>query len=438
MKTMRCSYDLASTLAKQMCNSLQTEWRERMEQTLKINKERLWSSLMEHARIGGRTDGGINREALTAEDGEGRDLFALWCRELGMDVGVDALGNMYATYAGTENDLKPIAMGSHLDTQPCGGKFDGVLGVLSGLEIIRTLHEKGMRTKRPLTIVNWTNEEGSRFVPSMAASGVYSGIFTMEDAVRWQDRDGVGFIKALRDIGYEGEEAVGQREFEAFLELHIEQGPVLEHNETMIGIVTGAQAMSYNTVVIKGREAHAGTTPMDMRLDPVAAFNRIAAACYARANEIEDARFTVGLIETTPESHSTIPHQVTFTLDLRHPRAGGLAALISVFEQAAAMERALGFIVEREEFGASPELSFDKACLAAIREAVEMCGYSSMDLISGAGHDAVYTTHVCPTAMVFTPCRGGISHNPAESITAEEAEAGTNVLMLAALKLANA
>lgn len=428
----------AWAIAMAACHDGREDRRGKVETSLRINKDRLWSSLMEHAKIGARSDGGINREALTSEDGKGRDLFASWCRELRMDVAVDALGNMFATYAGTDNNLKPIAIGSHLDTQPCGGKFDGVLGVLAGLEVVRTLHGAGIRTKRPITVVNWTSEEGSRFVPSMAASGVYSKIFTMNEAHTWKDRDGIGFIDALRDIGYEGDEPVGQRQFEAFLEVHIEQGPVLEKEGALVGIVTGAQAMSYNTVAIKGRESHAGTTPMDMRLDPVAAFTRITTACYAKANATQDGRFTIGLIETVPESHSTIPHQVNFTLDLRHPKADVLADLISTYEATAEKERTLGFEIERDEFGASPELAFDETCLNAIRDAVGACGYSSMELVSGAGHDAVYVTHACPTAMIFTPCKDGISHNPAESITPEEAEASTNVLLLAVLKLANA
>ena len=405
---------------------------------LRVDKARLWDSLMTHAQIGARDDGGINREALTPEDGKGRDLFADWCRDLGMEVAVDALGNMFATYAGTDNDLLPVALGSHLDTQPCGGKFDGVLGVLAGLEVVRTLHDAGLRTRRPITVINWTSEEGSRFVPSMAASGVYAGIFSMDEARTWTDREGIGFIEALRDIGYEGAEPVGDRKFAAFLELHIEQGPVLERKGAMVGVVTGAQAMSYNTVTIRGRESHAGTTPMDMRLDPVGAFTRIAAACYAKANATKDARFTVGLIDTTPESHSTIPNTVEFTLDLRHPKADVLADLIATYEAAAEVERALGFDIERDEFGASPELVFNETCVNAVRDAVKTCGYSAMELVSGAGHDAVYVTHVCPTAMIFSPCKDGISHNPAESITPEEAEAGANVLLQAALTLADA
>ncbi|MDJ1007849.1 MAG: Zn-dependent hydrolase [Paracoccaceae bacterium] len=409
-----------------------------MTQALRIDKDRLWASLMEHAQIGARSDGGINREALTPEDRQGRDLFASWCRELDMDVAVDALGNMFATYGGTDSDLLPVAIGSHLDTQPFGGKFDGVLGVLAGLEIIRTLHDAGKRTAHPICIVNWTSEEGSRFVPSMAASGVYSDVFSMAEARTWKDREGIGFIEALKAIDYEGAEPVGQRKFAAFLELHIEQGPVLERAGKQVGIVTGAQAMSFNNVTIRGRESHAGTTPMDMRLDPVAAFTRIAAACYEKAYAVAAGRFTVGLIETIPASHSTIPHQVNFTLDLRHPSESVLGEMKDVYEAAADRERASGYEISREEFGASPELAFDANCIAAIRDGVETCGYDAMNLVSGAGHDAVYVARVCPTAMIFTPCKDGISHNPAESITPEEAEAGTNVLLQATLSLANA
>lgn len=408
-----------------------------LDLSLRVSRDRLWDSLMEHAKIGARADGGIDREALTAEDKVGRDLFADWCRALDMQVAIDTLGTMFATYPGDEPGLDAVAIGSHLDTQPTGGKFDGVLGVLAGLEAIRTLHDAGIRTRRPLTIVNWTSEEGSRFVPSMAASGVYAGIFSMDDAGRWQDDNGIGFLEALRTIGYEGDEPVGQRRFAAFLEAHIEQGPVLEASGDVIGIVTGAQAMSFNTVTITGRESHAGTTPMDMRLDPVAAFTRISSALYEAVDEVPDARFTIGLIRTHPQSHSTIPNTIEFTLDLRHPTAEVLAGLIDIYEALAEAERNRGFTVTRNEFGASPELAFDTACVDAIRTAAHTFGYPAREIISGAGHDAVYVHHVCPTAMVFIPCAGGISHNPAESITPDHAEAAANVLLHAALRLAN-
>ncbi|MEO0382669.1 MAG: Zn-dependent hydrolase [Pseudomonadota bacterium] len=404
---------------------------------LRVSQERLWDSLMTHATIGARSDGGINREALTLEDKAGRDLFASWCRDLGMDIVIDSLGTMFATYAGHEPELKAVAIGSHLDTQPFGGKFDGVLGVLAGLEVVRTLHDAGERTRRSITIVNWTGEEGSRFVPSMAASGVYAGVFSSQDATAWKDAQDIGFLEALCAIGYDGTEMVGERKFAAFLEAHIEQGPVLEASGATIGVVTGAQAMSFNTVAITGRESHAGTTPMDMRLDPVAAFTRMSAALYDKSEQFSDARFTVGLVRTTPQSHSTIPRSLEFTLDLRHPKAEILAELIATYETLASDERTRGFDVVRTEFGASPELQFDLACVAAVRAASDACGYASQELISGAGHDAVYVARVCPTAMLFVPCKDGISHNPAESIMPNHAAAAANVLLHAAVRLAN-
>lgn len=404
---------------------------------MRVSQERLWDSLMEHAKIGARSDGGINREALTHEDKVGRDLFASWCRDLGMDIAIDSLGTVFATYAGHEPQLKAVAIGSHLDTQPFGGKYDGVLGVLAGLEVVRTLHDAGIRARRSITIVNWTSEEGSRFVPSMAASGVYAGVFLTQDAATWKDAQGIGFLEALRAIGYDGTETVGERKFSAFLEAHIEQGPVLEAGGATIGVVTGAQAMSFNTVAITGRESHAGTTPMDMRLDPVAAFTRISAALYDKVGQFSDARFTIGLIRTTPQSHSTIPRSLEFTLDLRHPKAEILAELIATYETLANDERTRGFDVARTEFGASPELQFDPTCVEAVRAASQACGYTSQELISGAGHDAVYIARVCPTAMLFIPCKDGISHNPAESISPNHAAAAANVLLQAAMRLAN-
>jgi N-carbamoyl-L-amino-acid hydrolase len=402
---------------------------------LRIDGARLWDSLMVHARIGGTPDGGINREALTADDAKGRDLFARWCRDEGMELGIDELGTMFATLPGTEPDAGALATGSHLDTQQTGGKFDGVLGVLAGLEVVRTLRQSETRLRHSLTVVNWTAEEGCRFPLSMAASGVYSDIFTQAEVEQCTDRAGVRFIDALGAIGYAGEEKVGARRFKAMLELHIEQGPVLEQRNAEIGVVTGAQAMSFNTVTIFGREAHAGPTPMEARLDPVSAFVRIAAACESKARAIPEARFTVGLIETLPGSHSVIPRELKFLLDLRNPKAGRLKELLATFEAAAEAERTLGYRIVRKEDGALPELAFDKTCIQAIQSAVNTCGYSSHEMVSGAGHDAVYVARRCPTAMIFTPCRGGLRHNPGESITPAQAEAGANVLLHALLNL---
>jgi N-carbamoyl-L-amino-acid hydrolase len=401
----------------------------------RVDGARLWQRLMRHAEVGARPDGGLNREALTEADRAGRDLFAQWCRELDLELAVDKLGTMFATYAGRE-DGDAIGLGSHLDTQPYGGRFDGTLGVLAALECVETLQERAIRPRRPITIVNWTAEEGSRFLASMAASGVYSGVFPPDAPDAWVDAKGIRFRDALRAIGYEGDEAVGARRFAAFLELHIEQGPVLEAESAVVGIVTGAQAMSFNTVVIEGREAHAGTTPMERRRDPVAALTRILATCEAVVRSTPDARFTVGSIETEPKSHSSIPREVRFTLDLRHPDDAVLARLVAAFEQAASAERDRGFHVWREEFGASPALAFDPRCIDAVREAAITVGAPSREIVSGAGHDACYVARVCPTGMIFSPCKDGISHNPAESITPHEAETTANVLLLAALRMA--
>jgi N-carbamoyl-L-amino-acid hydrolase len=402
---------------------------------LRVNGARLWTSLMEHARIGGTPDGGINREALTEADRQARDLFATWCRAEGMDVAVDELGNMFATLAGSDPNLEALAVGSHLDTQATGGKFDGVLGVLGGLEVVRTLRESGVRLRHPLTVINWTAEEGGRFVVSMAASGVFGGIFPLSDAASWRDAEGVRFLDALRSIGYAGKEPVGARRFAALLELHIEQGPILDSAGEQIGVVTGSQGMSFSTVTIEGRASHAGTTPMSSRLDPVAAFVRLAGTCQQEAEAMPDARFTVGLINTWPGSHSVIPKTVTFTLDLRHPKAEGLRALFDVYEKAAEAERQRGFRVVCEEFGSSPVSAFDAGCIEAVRESAIELGYRWRDMVSGAGHDAIYAANATPTAMIFVPCRNGISHNPAESITPDEARAGTNVLLKALMKL---
>ena len=403
--------------------------------SLRVDGSRLWDTLMVHAEIGGTPDGGIDREALTPEDGRARDLFARWCREEGMEIAVDELGTIFATLPGSDPDARALAMGSHLDTQPTGGKFDGVLGVLASLEVVRTLRRSGTALRHPLTVVNWTAEEGSRFPMSMAASGVFAGIFAQVEVEDLADRAGVRFVDALRSIGYAGEERVGARTFAAMLELHIEQGPVLEALDVQIGVVTGAQAMSFNAVTIGGRESHAGTTPMEARLDPISAFVRIAAACERQARAVPDARCTIGLIETRPGSHSVIPRELMFTLDLRHPEGARVAELMAGFESAADAERAIGFGVVRTEFGTSPELTFDQACVRAVRNAAEACGYTARDIVSGAGHDALYVARRCPTAMIFTPCRGGLSHNPAECITPAQAEAGANVLLQALLEL---
>lgn len=405
---------------------------------LSIDKQRLWSSLQTHARIGATPGGGVNREALTDADRQGRDLFVAWCRDAGMDIGIDNLGNIYATRPGEDAGLDPVAVGSHLDTQPTGGKYDGILGVLGGLEVVRALNDAGIRTRRPITVIDWTNEEGSRFVPSMVASGVYAGIFDESVVDGIADREGVGFRQALRGIGYEGSERVGERKFSCHLELHIEQGPLLESRGMEIGVVTGSQAMDWGFVTIGGRAAHAGTTPMSNRLDPMAAATRLLSDYFAYADTVPDARATFGVFEALPGSHSTIPHTVRFTCDLRHPDPAVLSGMASRFDAGLERVRQKGYVASREHFGTAAAQVFDQRCTNAIREAAIEGGWRHCDIVSGAGHDAVYVNHVCPTGMIFVPCENGVSHNPAERITPEQAHAGVDVLLRAVMKLAEA
>lgn len=403
-----------------------------------INGERLWDSLMAHGRIGGLPNGGVCRESLTPADIEGRNVFVTWCRDAGLEIGIDALGTIYATRPGTDNSLEPVAMGSHLDTQPTGGKFDGILGVLGALEAIRALNDAGIQTRRPLTVINWTNEEGSRFPPSMLASGVYSGKVSMDDIELVKDAEGVSFRDELNRSGYAGTEPVGTRRFHAYLELHIEQGPVLESEGIEIGVVTGSQGMCWNRVRVEGQEAHAGPTPMDSRLDAMAAAARLISFSFEMASAISDARATVGIIEARPASHNTIPHTVEFVLDLRHPNDRVLDDMLGRLDDALAREHRYGFEVSRLPFGSpAPSTRFDPVCIDAIERSAENAGFSHRRITSGAGHDAVYLSDVVPTGMIFTPCIGGISHNPAESITPEQAKAGADVLLGAVLELAD-
>ena len=402
----------------------------------RVNKDRLWQTLMTHAEIGLQPSGGVCREALTDPDKQGRDLFVQWCRDAGLEISIDQVGTIFATRSGTDPSLNAVAIGSHLDTQPTGGKFDGTLGVLGGLEVMRALNDAEIETRRPITLVNWTNEEGSRFQPAMLASAVFVGAVTMDRISAIQDRQGKGFLNELNRIGYAGKEIVGHRKFHSYLELHIEQGPVLEQHGKQIGVVTGGQAMSTNHITVLGRESHAGTTPMAVRLDAMAAANRLIETCFRLGNTVQDARATVGIIRAEPASHNTIPHTVYFSLDMRHPDDTELARMLSELDLAIQAECDLGFKVTRDEFGNTATVTFDAHCIAVVRNAADAMGYTHHQMISGAGHDAVYLSRVCPTSMIFTPCSGGLSHNPAERISPDDAKAGADVLLGAVIELA--
>lgn len=405
----------------------------------KINGQRLWDSLMEMGQIGGTPKGGVCRLALTDLDKEGRDLFVDWCLEAGCTVRVDTMGNIFAQRAGKDNSLPPVVMGSHLDTQPTGGKFDGIYGVLSGLEVIRSLNDHNIETLAPVEASVWTNEEGSRFPPAMVASGVFAGVFDLEYGLSRADLDGKTMGDELARIGYAGEVECGNREFKAFFEAHIEQGPILENEKKTIGIVTDAQGQRWYEVTLTGQESHAGPTPMLSRKDALVG----AAKIIDQVNRIglsnqPSACATVGLLQVFPNSRNVIPGEVFFTIDFRHPNDQILAAMdheLRELSQRIADEQ--GLEMKFEQIWHSPPVPFNKNCVDSVRKAAETSGYSHQDIISGAGHDACYISRVAPTAMVFVPCENGISHNEAENADPADLAAGCDVLFQAVVEQAN-
>ena len=409
-----------------------------LDSNIKIDGDRLWSSLMEMAKIGATPKGGVKRLTLTDLDRESRDLFKQWCQEANCSVRIDKVGTMFMRREGIEPDLPPVMIGSHLDSQPTGGKFDGALGVLSALEVIRSLNDLNIKTRHAIEVVNFTNEEGSRFAPAMIASGVFAGAFDVDYAYSRTDTEGKTFGNELARIGYVGEAPVGQYPVHAFFEVHIEQGPVLEEEGTDIGVVTHANGQFWYEVTITGVESHAGPTPMVRRKDALVG----AAAVIQRVNEIgfafePNACATVGMISSYPNSRNVIPGEVFLSVDLRHPLDQKLAGMDKALKEGVAEicdTKGLSYKMERIfEF---PAVAFDEACVSAVRAAAERLGLSHRDITSGAGHDAVYMARVAPTSMVFTPCVDGISHNEAEDMTKEWAVAGGSVLLHAALELA--
>jgi N-carbamoyl-L-amino-acid hydrolase len=401
---------------------------------LRIDGERLWSDLMETARIGATPKGGICRLTLTELDREVRDWFKARAEGLGCTVTVDDMGTMFARRHGQRADVPPIAMGSHLDTQPTGGKFDGALGVLAALEALRTLHLAGYETFAPIEVVNWTNEEGARFAPAMIASGVFAGVFSRDWAAARADRSGETFGAALEKIGYRGPEKCGDHRLSAFFELHIEQGPYLEAEGKDIGIVTGVQAMRWYEVTVTGQDTHAGTTPMLRRRDALLGAARLVDAVNAAALRGKSAVGTVGLLEVKPGAPNVVPGEVFFMIDMRCPDPAVLDRMESDIAAAAkTLEADLGLTVAIKNIWTQPPQAFDPGCIAAVREGARVCGFSTRDMISGAGHDAAYVARVAPAAMIFVPCRDGISHNEAEYSSKEQCAAGAQVLLQAVL-----
>ncbi|SDJ93051.1 Zn-dependent hydrolase [Microbulbifer yueqingensis] len=404
-------------------------------QNLRIDGTRLWDSLMEMARIGATPAGGCNRQALTDEDREGRDLFVRWCREAGCEIRVDRMGNIFARRPGLESDAPPVITGSHLDTQPTGGKFDGVYGVLAGLEVIRTLEQHGVQTRAPLEVVVWTNEEGARFSPAMIGSGVWAGEFSLEYGHGREDKSGRTIGAELERIGYRGEVPAEPFPIAAAFEAHIEQGPILEKEEQVIGVVTGVQGIRWYDVTFHGTPCHAGPTPMEDRRDPVQALSRLCERLYGEVKAYsEEARMTCGDLRAEPGSRNTVPEKVVLALDLRHPEPEGLEHLHRALQRVAEeVQEATGSTIEIREEWHSPPVAFDPQCIDAVNSAVENLGYSHRKMVSGAGHDSVYVSRVAPVSMIFVPCAGGLSHNEAESAEPGHLEKGCNVLLQAML-----
>jgi N-carbamoyl-L-amino-acid hydrolase len=406
---------------------------------IRIDGERLWSTLMTMAAIGGTSRGGCNRQALTDEDKAGRDLFTSWARALGCAVTVDEVGNIFASRAGTDASAAPVLMGSHLDTQATGGRFDGVYGVLAGLEVLRTLSEHRIVTRRPVEVASWTNEEGCRFAPAMLGSGVVAGTYELVYAYERKDKSGRTFREELERIGYRGTAPARSRAFHAMFEAHIEQGPILEKTATTIGVVTGIQGAYWLDVTLEGEACHAGPTPMEMRRDPWRAACPIIEGAFVLAAENAPwGRATIGDIKVAPGSRNTVPERLVVSVDLRHPDKQVLDAMIVSFREFVAAAAARHNIRSSiEQIWHMPATAFDPRLVDLIDEAAGGLGLSRRRMVSGAGHDSLHTAQFAPTAMIFVPCVGGLSHNEAEEASPADLIAGANVLLQAVMAAAN-
>ena len=404
----------------------------------KINAERLWDSLMQMAKIGATEKGGCCRLALTDLDREGRDLFVNWCKEAGCTIKVDKMGNIFARREGADSSLPPVLTGSHLDTQPTGGRFDGVYGVLTGLEVIRSLNDMNIQTRRSIEACVWTNEEGSRFAPAMVASGVFGGVFDLDYGLNRSDADGLTMGEELQRIGYAGDEEVGGRDVHAYFEAHIEQGPILEAEEKTIGIVTDAQGQRWYEMTLTGVESHAGPTPMNRRKDALLGAAKIVQLVnQVGLDNAPLACATVGMLDVYPNSRNVIPGQVSLTIDFRHPDDDVLANMDKQMREGVdSIVSANGLECELEQIFYYAPIAFDKSCVEAVRSGIQTHGYSSREIVSGAGHDACYLAGVAPTSMVFIPCIDGISHNEIEDVKPEWITAGANVVLSAMLQKA--
>jgi beta-ureidopropionase / N-carbamoyl-L-amino-acid hydrolase len=409
------------------------------ESDLRIDAARLWRSLMDLARIGETPLGGVRRITLTDLDREGRDRVVEWFRAAGLEVRVDPIGNIFGRRAGSDPSRPPVVAGSHIDTQPSGGKFDGAYGVLAGLEVVRTLNDRAVRTEAPIEVAAWTNEEGSRFTPVMMGSGVFAGAFSLQHALARTDIDGKAVGDELARIGYAGNAPLGTP-MGAYFEAHIEQGPILEETGNTIGIVTGALGQRWFDVTVTGMNAHAGPTPMPLRKDALLAASRIVGEVNRIAlAEAPHGRGTVGFLHVAPNSRNVVPGEAKLSVDFRHPEDTGLKTMEANLRAACVrVEKECNVEVRVEEVVYFPPCRFDAECVAAVRAGAQAGGYPSLEIVSGAGHDAVYVARVAPAAMIFVPCREGISHNELEDAKPSDLAAGCNVLLHAMLVRAGA
>jgi N-carbamoyl-L-amino-acid hydrolase len=405
---------------------------------LRVNSDRLWQSLMELAQIGATPKGGVKRLTLTDLDKQGRDLVVSWAKQAGMTVTIDQIGNVFMRRAGTDPTLPPIMSGSHIDTQPTGGKFDGNYGVLAALEVVRTLNDHQIKTEAPIEVAFWTNEEGSRFVPVMMGSGVFCGAFTLEHAYAATDVDGKTVKGELERIGYLGDQVPGDHPIGAYFEAHIEQGPVLEDADKVIGVVPGVLGLSWYDCIVTGMEAHAGPTPMGLRKDALQVATKIMQEVVNIGNRYPPyGRGTVGMVQVFPNSRNVIPGEVKFSIDLRNVSSALLDTMhaeIEAFVAKSAQDSGLHIEIQRVSY--YPPCPFHPECVSAVRNATEKLGYSNMEVVSGAGHDAIYTARLAPSGMIFVPCKDGISHNEIEDAKQEHLAAGCNVLLHAMLEKA--
>ena len=403
---------------------------------LQINASRLWQSLMDLAQIGATEKGGVRRLTLTDTDRRGRDQFVSWCKDAGLSVEVDGIGNIFGRRAGADPAALPVAMGSHLDSQPSGGKFDGAYGVMAGLEVVRTLNDAGIRTRAPIEVAAWTNEEGSRFVPTLMGSGVFAGVFPLEKILEEKDVDGISVRDALASTGYAGK--AQPHKLGAYFEAHIEQGPVLEASGKIIGVVLGALGQRWFDLIVTGQDSHAGPTPMDTRKDALLAASRLVIEVNRIATTFPDyARGTVGFMQVKPNSRNVVPGEVRMTVDLRNAKDATLSAMVEELKRNLALiEKETRTEIALTQVVYFPPSEFAPDLVEGVREASKAFGYTHQDIVSGAAHDAVYMSRIAPTAMVFVPCEGGISHNEIENARPEHIAAGCNVLLHAVLRRA--